>query len=50
MKRRFYFLLPDTSHASAVVEELEQNGIDRRHIHAIAGQGSDAGDLPQLTP
>jgi len=50
MKRRLYFLLPDNSHASAVVEELEQNGIDRRHIHAIAGQGSDAGDLPQSTP
>jgi len=50
MKRRLYFLLPDNSHASAVVEELEQNGIDRRHIHAIAGQGSDAGGLPQSTP
>lgn len=50
MKRRLYFLLPDNSHAGAVVQELEQHGIDRRHIHAIAGQGSDAGDLPQSTP
>jgi len=50
MKRRLYFLLPDTSHASAVVRELEQQGIDRGHIHAIAGGGSDPGDLPQPTP
>jgi hypothetical protein len=50
MKRRLYFLLPDTSHASAVVQELEQSSVDRRHIHTIAGKGSDASDLPQATP
>jgi hypothetical protein len=49
MKRRLYFLLPDPSHASAVVQELEEDGIERRHIHAIAGEGGDNGDLPQAT-
>jgi len=49
MQRRLYFLLPDALHASAVVQELEQQGIERRHIHAIAGQGVDSGELPQAT-
>jgi len=50
MKRRLYFLLPDTLHARELVQELQQHGIERRHIHAIAGQGVDPGDLPQATP
>lgn len=50
MKRRLYFLLPDTAHAREVVAELEQQGIERSHIHAIAGRGADPGDLPQATP
>lgn len=49
MKRRLYFLMPDTLHARELVQELEQHGIDRRHIHAIAGEGADPGDLPQAT-
>jgi hypothetical protein len=49
MKRRLYFLLPDTAHASGVVQELERHGIERSHIHAIAGQGIDPGDLPMAT-
>lgn len=49
MKRRLYFLMPDTLHARELVQELEQHGIDRRCIHAIAGEGVDPGDLPQAT-
>lgn len=39
IKRRLYFLLPDTGHAGAVVNELEACGIERRFMHAIAGRG-----------
>ncbi len=50
MKRRLYFLLPDTSHASTLVQELEQQGIKRRYIHTIYRQGGDPGDLAQAIP
>jgi hypothetical protein len=46
MKRRLYFLLPDTEHARAVVNELEARGIERKSMHAIAGRGGDVSDLP----
>jgi hypothetical protein len=46
MKRRLYFLLPDTEHARAVVNELEARGIERKFVHAIAGRGVDVNDLP----
>jgi hypothetical protein len=46
MKRRLYFLFPDTGHATVVVKELEVHGIERNRMHAIAGQGADLGDLP----
>jgi hypothetical protein len=46
MKRRLYFLFPDSGHARTVVNELEAQGIQRKFIHAIAGQGGDLGGLP----
>ena len=46
MKRRLYFLLPDTEHARAVVSELETRGIERKSMHAIAGGGGDVSGLP----
>jgi hypothetical protein len=46
MKRRLYFLLPDTEHARAVVSELEARGIARNFMHAIAGRGGDVSGLP----
>lgn len=46
MKRRLYFLLPDNTHASAVVRDLEERGIERARMHAIAGHGGDTSDLP----
>jgi hypothetical protein len=47
MNRRLYFLLQDASHAGAVVQELELQGIDRRQIHITAGSGMDADDPPR---
>lgn len=49
MKRRLYFLLPDTEHTRAVVDELEASGIDRKHLHVIAAQGVDLKGLPAAT-
>ena len=46
MKRRLYFLLPDTEHARAVVSELEARGIERQSMHAIAGRGGNVSGLP----
>lgn len=46
MKRRLYFLLPDTEHARAVVSELEARGVERNFMHAIAGRGGDVNGLP----
>lgn len=46
MKRRLYFLFPDSGHARTVVNELEAQGIQRKFIHAIAGRGGDLSGLP----
>jgi len=46
MKRRLYFLFPDSGHAVTVVNELEAYGIPRKFIHAIAGRGGDLSGLP----
>ncbi len=47
--RRLYFLLPDTAIAQRVTEELEDVGIVRHHIHAIAGISQDIEDLPDAS-
>lgn len=44
--RRLYFLLPETKIARRVTEELQEAGIVRHHIHAIAGISQDIEDLP----
>jgi len=49
MKRRLYFLLPDTGHTRTVVDELEASGIERRHMHVVAAEGIDLEGLPAAT-
>ena len=46
MKRRLYFLFPDVEHTRAVLEELRAEGIDDRHMHAMARQDIDLQSLP----
>lgn len=48
--RRLYLLVPDLAHAQAAVRDLMSNHVNRQHIHAIARQGVDLGDLPAATP
>ena len=44
--RRLYFIVPEESHAVQIVTDLEAAGVDRRHIHAIAGKGVALEKLP----
>ena len=44
--RRLYFVIPDESQAVQVVTDLNAGGVDRRHIHAIAGKGILLTKLP----
>lgn len=36
MKRRLYYLLPDTSHAEKLVEDLAEAAILKQDVHAVA--------------
>jgi len=49
MKRRLYFLLPDTGHTRTVVDELETGGVERRHMHVMAAPDVDLEGLPAAT-
>lgn len=46
MKKRLYYLLPETSHAIKFVNNLELKGIRLKHIHAIANDTIDLSELP----
>jgi len=45
--RRLYFVLPDESQAVRAVNDLASAGMDRQHVHAVAGKGMK---LTQLSP
>lgn len=47
MKRRLYFILPDTRLARMVHNELLLARIPENHMHAIADERVDLDDLPQ---
>ncbi|MGB0713168.1 MAG: DUF1269 domain-containing protein [Gammaproteobacteria bacterium] len=47
MRRRLYFMLPGVDQAGVVVEELLLARIDESHIHALASEGTDLGELPE---
>lgn len=46
MKRRLYFLFPDTEQAHRAVADLDSLGVDRAHMHALARPDVDLGGLP----
>ena len=45
--RRLYFLLPDVKTAEQVVKELLLARVEERHIHVLAKEGVELGDLPE---
>lgn len=49
MKRRLYFLLPDTGQSRAVVDDLKVLGITTDAMHTLAKPGVNLGDLPVAT-
>lgn len=49
MNRRLYFLIPDRTHALAVVEDLVKNGIDIQHMHAVADRRTRLDGLPHAS-
>lgn len=49
MKRRLYFLLPDSAHARAVVADLAACGIRRESLHVVARPDVDTTGLPVAT-
>lgn len=46
MKRRLYFVLPNVRLAGTVHNELLLARVPENHMHVIASQGVDTGDLP----
>ena len=49
MRKRLYFLLPNLDSAQQIVNELLLARIDDHHIHVMAKEGTDLGDLPEAT-
>ena len=49
MRKRLYFLLPTIDSAQQIVNELLLARIDDQHIHVMAKEGTDLGDLPEAT-
>jgi hypothetical protein len=47
--RRIYFLVPDLNTASTVTNELLLSRIEERHIHVIAREGAELGNLPKAS-
>lgn len=48
--KRLCFISPDIDHAKAVVEDLKRDGIEDKHIYAIAKTGTPLQDLPDGGP
>lgn len=45
--RRLYFLVPDQTTASAIVDELLVARVPEKHIHVLAREGTPLGNLPE---
>ena len=45
--RRIYFLVPTIEVTHKIVEELQSEGIEDRHIHILAKRGTPLEDLPE---
>ncbi len=47
MLKRLYYILPDVPHATHMFHDLLLARVEARHIHVIAKEGTDLGDLPE---
>jgi hypothetical protein len=48
MLRRLYFLFPNPSKATVVIDELSRRGVSHRRMHVLSRSGGDLGDLPPV--
>lgn len=49
MRRRLYFLVPDTEVASSIVDDLLLARVEEKHIHLIAKRNTPLGELPEAS-
>jgi tetrahydromethanopterin S-methyltransferase subunit G len=49
MNRRLYFMLPDVDSAHAMMDEMLLARVNADHVHFLAKEGTDLGDLPEAT-
>lgn len=49
MIKRHYYLLPNIRSTQAIVDELLVARIDAKHIHVMARDGTELGDLPEAS-
>lgn len=47
MLKRLYYVLPDVYHATHMFHDLLLAQVEARHVHVIAKEGTDLGDLPE---
>lgn len=49
MNRRLYFMLPDIDSAHVMMDDMLLARVNADHIHFLAKEGTDLGDLPEAT-
>lgn len=47
--RRLYFLLPDLDATHQVIDKMLLARIEERHLHVIAAEGAELGNLPEAS-
>jgi len=47
--RRIYFLVPSIEAARSIVHDVQREGIEEKHIHVVAKEGTALEDLPEAT-
>jgi len=47
--RRIYFLVPSIEAARSIVQDVQREGIEEKHIHVVAKEGTALEDLPEAT-
>jgi hypothetical protein len=47
--RRIYFLIPSIEATRQIVQDLLHNGVEEKHIHVVAKEGTALDDLPEAT-
>jgi hypothetical protein len=47
--QRIYFLVPSVEVTRHIVQDLQRNGVEEKHIHVVAKEGTPLEDLPEAT-